>query len=186
MPSPSKSGHRRGNEENGRGKKLGNRAASFHGRAHLTEVEIRRPKTVPNLLSAGKLQEISREMPSRLTKLLLNVTIQRSFGAVQVVMSPELMVGDLIVAAVRLYAKEGRRPLLPTTDPSDFDLHYSQFSLESLNREEKLKELGSRNFFLCPKKPNEAAAVLDASCSNQAQKVSKISIPWLRFMDFLL
>ncbi|XP_042485005.1 uncharacterized protein At4g22758-like, partial [Macadamia integrifolia] len=132
--------------------------------------------------------------------LLLNVTIQGSLGAVQVVMSPESTVGDLITAAVRLYAKEARRPFLPTTDPADFDLHYSQFSLESLNREEKLKELGSRNFFLCLKKPIEAAmdgsvssssssssvAVASSSCSNQAEKVSKIALPWLRFMEFLL
>ncbi|XP_043719582.1 uncharacterized protein At4g22758-like [Telopea speciosissima] len=137
-------------------------------------------------------------MAARLTKLLLNVMIQRSLGAVKVVMSPESTVGDLIAAAVRLYAKEGRRPLLPMTDPADFDLHYSQFSLESLNREEKLKELGSRNFFLCRKKPNEAPvdasssssssslAVASSSCSNQAEKVSKIAVPWVRFMNFLL
>ncbi|KAJ4971391.1 hypothetical protein NE237_004490 [Protea cynaroides] len=195
MPSPSKIGHRRGLEENGRAKKLGNRAASFHGKSHLIGAEIRRPKTDPNLLSAGKLQEIPREMPATLTKLLLNVTLQSSLGAVQVVMSPESMVRDLIMAAVKLYAKEGRRPFLPTTDPAGFDLHYSQFSLESLDREEKLKELGSRNFFLCRKKPNEAAVdasssssavVASSSCSKQAEKVSKFPLPWLRFMDFLL
>ena len=30
-----------------------------------------------------------------------------------------------------MYAKEERRLALPTTDPAGFDLHYSQFSLES-------------------------------------------------------
>ncbi|KAJ4951646.1 hypothetical protein NE237_028478 [Protea cynaroides] len=70
-------------------------------------------------------------MPARLMKLLLKVTIQRSLGAIQVVMLSESVVGDLIAAAVRLYAKEGRRPLLPSTDPAGFDLHYSQFSLEN-------------------------------------------------------
>jgi hypothetical protein len=35
------------------------------------------------------------------------------------------------MAAVQLYVKEGRRPILPWNDASRFDLHYSQFSLES-------------------------------------------------------
>ncbi|XP_042513704.1 uncharacterized protein At4g22758-like [Macadamia integrifolia] len=207
MPNPSKSGHRKGLEDNGKGaRKLKNKAASFHGRPHPIGAGIRRPNTDPDLLSAGKFQEIPSEMPVRLTKLLLNVTILRSLGAIQVVMSPESTVGDLIAAAVKLYAKEGRRPLLPTTDPAGFDLHYSQFSLESLIREEKLKELGSRNFFLCPKNPDRAAVEASSSsstlsssaavasssssssssCSNQAEKVSKFAFPWLRFMDFSL
>nr|DAD48665.1 TPA_asm: hypothetical protein HUJ06_018602 [Nelumbo nucifera] len=104
-------------------------------------------------------------------------------------MSPELTVGDLIAAAVRLYVKEGRRPFLPTTDPSAFDLHYSQFSLESLDREEKLITLGSRNFFPYPKKSTGndlVASPPSSSCSNQAEKASKIGNSWLRFMDFLL
>ncbi|XP_043723534.1 uncharacterized protein At4g22758-like [Telopea speciosissima] len=203
MPNPLKSGNRRGIEDNGKGaRKLKNKAESFHGRTHMTGVGIRRPNTDPDLLSAGKLQEIPPEMPVRMTKLLLNVTILRSLGAIQVVMSPESTVGDLIAAAVKLYAKEGRRPLLPTTNPAGFDLHYSQFSLESLAKEEKLKELGSRNFFLCLTKPavapvegssssassssSSVAAAASSSCSNQAEKVSKFGIPWLRFMDFSL
>ncbi|XP_042499759.1 uncharacterized protein LOC122077937 [Macadamia integrifolia] len=105
MPSPCKSGHRRGIEENGRQRKLGSRAASFHGRAHpnLIEAVIHRPKTISDLLSAKKLQENFPGRPARLTKLLLNVTIQGSLGVVQVVMSPESTVGGLITMVVRLY-----------------------------------------------------------------------------------
>ncbi|XP_042495158.1 uncharacterized protein LOC122074404 [Macadamia integrifolia] len=105
MPSPCKSGHRRGIEENGRPRKLGNMTALFHGGAHpnLIEAVIRWLKTILDLLSAEKLQENFAERPARLTKLLLNVTIQGSLGAVQVVMLPESTVGDLITAVVRLY-----------------------------------------------------------------------------------
>ena len=46
-------------------------------------------------------------------------------------MSPNSTIGDLIATALRQYAKEEWRLALPTTDPADFDLHYSQFSLES-------------------------------------------------------
>ncbi|KAI4382278.1 hypothetical protein MLD38_008259 [Melastoma candidum] len=48
----------------------------------------------------GERAEIKDEKPGLLTKLLLNVTIQGSVGAVHVVMSPESTVGDLIAASV--------------------------------------------------------------------------------------
>ncbi|KAI3453564.1 hypothetical protein Pfo_010227 [Paulownia fortunei] len=86
----------------------------------------------------------------QLTKLLVNVNIQNSLGPIQVVMSPENTVGELVKAAIGVYVKEKRRPLLGSSDPGCFELHYSQFSLESLKPEEKLIDLGSRNFFLFP------------------------------------
>ena len=67
----------------------------------------------------------------RLTKLLLNVTIERSLRPVHVVMSSENTVSDLIKSVVDIYVKEKRRPLVKETDPHRFKLHYSQFSLES-------------------------------------------------------
>ncbi|KAG6678931.1 hypothetical protein I3843_14G104600 [Carya illinoinensis] len=130
--SSSKS-HRRGQEEKNRRGKLTHKSSSFHGQipAPIT-AELRRPKTLPELLShKSVIGPTSQEGRPRLTKLLLNVTIQGSLGPVQVVMNPELTVSDLISSAVRIYAKECRRPVLSTTDLSMFDLHYSQFSLES-------------------------------------------------------
>ncbi|KAK4854684.1 hypothetical protein QYF36_000185 [Acer negundo] len=154
--------------------------------------QLRRPKTLPDLLpnQAVLLTMSPPEAKPKLTKLLLNVTIQGSVGAVQVVMSPENTVADLVAAAIRQYLKECRRPILPTTNPSGFDLHYSQFSLESLEKEEKLMELGSRNFFLCGKKV-ELNGVGDrttssSSCSKEVEKASKTGIQWLKFMDFML
>ncbi|CAN0841847.1 Uncharacterized protein At4g22758 [Linum grandiflorum] len=85
----------------------------------------------------------------RLTKLLVNVRIERSLGPVQVIMSPENRVRDLIKAAVDIYVAEKRRPFLEETDPRRFQLHYSQFTFESLDEEEKLVNLESRNFFMC-------------------------------------
>ncbi|XVE79316.1 hypothetical protein DITRI_Ditri14bG0048500 [Diplodiscus trichospermus] len=183
---PNSKNNRKEPEKNRRGR-LSEKASSFHGRIPtMAPVELRRPKTLPDLLPERTIS-ISPIARPKLTKLLLNVTIQGSLGAVQVVMLPENTVGDLIIAAIRQYSKEGRRPILPPTDASLFDLHYSQFSLESLEREEKLVGLGSRNFFLCTKK----AAPKDGennttSCSKEAEKVTKsVTIPWLKFMDFL-
>ncbi|KAJ8551959.1 hypothetical protein K7X08_028402 [Anisodus acutangulus] len=150
--------HRRGSsEEKNRKGKLSEKSMSFHGQSSESSTAglLRRPRTVPDLLSAGRISAgTSPEVKDKLklTKLLLNVTIQRSIGPVQVLISLESTVQDLIAASLRQYSKEGRRPVLTSCNPADYDLHYSQFSLESLDREEKLMGLGSRNFFLCPKR----------------------------------
>lgn len=87
------------------------------------------PIAVPRRIAPAK--ETSGYPSTRPTKLLLNVTIERSLGPVQVVMSLENKVRDLTKTALEIYEREKRRPLLPETDPHRFELHYSQFSLES-------------------------------------------------------
>ncbi|KAL0369570.1 UNVERIFIED_CONTAM: hypothetical protein Sangu_0275100 [Sesamum angustifolium] len=157
-----------------------------------------RPRTVPDLLAGRRAGGSSAEdvvalgTQPKLTKLLLNVTIQRSLGAVKVLMPLEATVEDLIATALRQYAKEARLPVLPSGEASGFDLHYSQFSLESLDREAKLMALGSRNFFLCPKRAAEvvaesggAAITSTSRCSREADNGNKKSLPWLKFMDLL-
>ncbi|OMO50680.1 hypothetical protein COLO4_37932 [Corchorus olitorius] len=84
----------------------------------------------------------------RLTKLLVKVNMEKSVGALHVVLPSESTVNDLIKAAIGIYVREKRRPLLKETEPKFFQLHYSPFTLESLNPDEKLISLGSRNFFL--------------------------------------
>ncbi|CAN4119460.1 unnamed protein product [Withania somnifera] len=188
MPSP----------RNHRKLKLSEKSMSFHGHSSEsssnTSELLRRPRTVPDFLSAGRISAGTSPVIKdklKLTKLLLNVTIQRSIGTIQILISLESTVKDLIAAALRQYVKEGRRPVLISGNPDDYDLHYSQFSLESLDREEKLMGLGSRNFFLCPKTSNADGAVTmssSSSCAKEADKVTgtKISLPWLKFMDFKL
>ncbi|XP_010473181.1 PREDICTED: uncharacterized protein At4g22758 [Camelina sativa] len=173
-------------------RKISDKAMSFHGRGTTplsNPGELRRPKTLPELFSTGG-QSITRSdtasFPPRLTKLLLNVTVQGSLGAVQIIISPESTVSDLIDAAIRQYVKEARRPFLPESEPSRFDLHYSQFSLESIGRDEKLISLGSRNFFLCGRINNAGGGGSSSSesCSKEAEKVAKTSFHWLKFIGF--
>ncbi|KAK1373517.1 Zinc finger protein [Heracleum sosnowskyi] len=193
MSSPKN--HRRKHEEKNR------KASSFHGRTSETMAvaKLNRPRTVPDLLAGRRVTEVSSPegKPAKLTKLLLNVTVQRSLGAVMVIMSPESSVGDLIAAVLRQYVKEGRRPILGSTDCGDFDLHYSQFSLESLDREEKLINLGSRNFFLCPGKMDTAESssgitaessskIRPTKCLEEAEEDWMTKIAWLKLMELLL
>ncbi|MCD7464191.1 hypothetical protein HAX54_052265 [Datura stramonium] len=188
--------HRRVIEEKNRKGKLSEKSMSFQGYISGSTSEMsRRPRTVPELFNGKESAAGSPpELPVRpkLTKLLLNVTIQRSLGAIQVLISPESTVNDLIAAAVRQYSKEGRRPALCSKDFSDYDLHYSQFSLDSLDRAEKLMALGTRNFFLCPKKfaaETSMCSDLTASssrCKKQADTDISIDLPWPKFTDFML
>ncbi|XP_008791287.2 uncharacterized protein At4g22758-like [Phoenix dactylifera] len=134
----------------------GRRLDSFHGPAPDLPAPIQRHQSHQEL---PRRPEINGAAGPRLTKLLLNVTIERSLGPMHVVMPPENTVADLVRASVEAYVKEGRRPLLSHTDPKIFDLHYSPYSLESLNPEEKLINLGSRNFFLCSKPAKVATPV---------------------------
>ncbi|GAB4859728.1 hypothetical protein Ancab_011205 [Ancistrocladus abbreviatus] len=144
---PNSKSQRRVYEEIKIGKgKLRQKSMSFNGTGGLSvlplsspgsaTMQLQRPRTVPSDLpslarKSSMTSMLSPEGRPKLTKLLLNVTIQGSLGNVQVLMSPESTVGDLIAASVRQYVKEGRRPVLPTSVPAEFDLHYSQFSLES-------------------------------------------------------
>ncbi|KAH9328240.1 hypothetical protein KI387_000348, partial [Taxus chinensis] len=127
-------------------------------------ISMRRPKTHPELLNRDKpaferTPWLNLEMPPVLrksgAKLLVNVTVLQSIGALRVLMPTDGTVVDVITATLALYAKEGRRPIL-STDPLSFGLHYSQFTIDCLNPNDKMKDLGSRNFFLCPKKQSIA------------------------------
>lgn len=186
------------------------RRASFHGRGtheqqqrdHLLR---QRPRTHPDLLAgvrergfrragvhggnaaAAAVPWGRRAAPS---KALVTVAVQRSLWPLHVMASAEWRVADLVAAAVELYVREGRRPLLPSADPSAFGLHYSQFSLESLDPEEKLMELGSRSFFLCPR-ATAAVAAPSTRPATEASKATPTSAdrpntlpPWLGFMHF--
>ncbi|CAN4127438.1 unnamed protein product [Withania somnifera] len=132
-------------------------------------------------MHGGKHHQDSRlgprdEKQHKLTKALLNVNIRNSLGHVHLVMSSENTVGELIRAAIEIYVKEKRRPLLTSVDPLCYELHYSQFSLESLEREEKLVNLGCRSFFVCPK----------PSTSSCAKATPTSSLSLTKLMDFVL
>jgi hypothetical protein len=124
------------------------RSASFHGRGaseqqrhHLLR---HRPRTQPDLLAGVREQGLYRRggadaavplaggrKKAAPSKVLVTVAVQRSMWPLHVMARTEWRVADLVAAAVELYVKEGRRPLLPAADPSAFSLHYSQFSLQS-------------------------------------------------------
>ncbi|CAN6244523.1 unnamed protein product [Urochloa humidicola] len=190
---------------------LAQRSASFHARGVAEEQRddllIRqRPRTHPDLL-AGVREHRSFRRPTSHggdaaarapcgqaapSKVLVTVAVQRSMWPLQVMARAEWRVADLVATAVELYVREGRRPLLPCADPSAFGLHYSQFSLQSLDPDEKLMEVGSRSFFLCPRAAATAVASASLTCPSTEGKEATTTpaerpnmLPaWLGFMHF--
>ncbi|XP_047042955.1 uncharacterized protein At4g22758-like [Lolium rigidum] len=98
---------------------------------------------------------LSERQAPRLTTLLVNLTVERSLWLVRVMLGVDATVADLARAAVAANIAEGRRPPLHT-DANEvdatarFELHLSKYSLDALNLDENVLDLGSRNFFSAP------------------------------------
>ena len=88
--------------------------------------------TVAALL--GRPLAVLSEKPApRLTRLLVNVTVERSLWPVHLVLGVDATVADLARAAVAAYVAEGHRPPLPAADADAaerFELHLSMYSLD--------------------------------------------------------
>lgn len=201
----------------GNTKNKGEKGAGFHSQRHITSdavkskkpAAMRRPSTHPELLdrtkpSIERTPWLNLEIPPHLTKklsppesasfktsaskLLVNVTVAQSIGPLRVLISTEATVMDVIKAALALYAKEGRKPPLDT-DPLSFGLHYSQFSIDCLNPKDKIKDLGSRNFFMCPLSIAVSAEShlsshekSNVTCGSEMQKYFITREPWCRLL----
>ena len=87
---PTAKSHRRGQEEKDRKGRLTEKASSIQGRIPETVTgSLHRPWTVPVIFSG---QSVAGEVPRpKLTKLLLNVTVQRSLGPVMVLLQSILL-----------------------------------------------------------------------------------------------
>ncbi|XP_058086277.1 uncharacterized protein At4g22758-like [Magnolia sinica] len=82
------------------------------------------------------------------SKVVVNVTLEGSPGPVRTLVRLGATVEDTIKLVINRYSEEGRTPRLDVEAASEFELHHSYFSLESMNKTERIGEMGSRNFFL--------------------------------------
>lgn len=110
-----------------------------------------RPPSIPRLslpqTPLSSFYESSEKSFTEADRILVNVTVEGSTGPIRVIVRKGDTVNDLIKVTIDNYAKEGRHPVLDA-DTNMFELHVSNFSLESLNRSDPLGELGTRTFFL--------------------------------------
>ncbi|TVU30172.1 hypothetical protein EJB05_21782, partial [Eragrostis curvula] len=95
--------------------------------------------------SAASLTKLK---PSEEAKVLVSVTVEGSVGPVKAMVRLSASVGEAIAAVVERYAREGRSPRLDPAAAEGFQLHHSHFCLESLNKNDKIGDVGGRNFYL--------------------------------------
>ncbi|KAE8792297.1 hypothetical protein D1007_33079 [Hordeum vulgare] len=89
-----------------------------------------------------------RRTPWEEAKVVVNVTVEGSAGPVRAMVSLGSSIRDAIAAVVERYHREGRSPRLDPASADSFQLHHSHFSLQSLNKNDKIGQVGGRNFYL--------------------------------------
>lgn len=98
-----------------------------------------RPPSTASLINPSPREE---------AKVVVSVTVEGSVGPVKAMIRLGASVGEAIAAVVERYAREGRSPPLDLVAAKGFQLHHSHFSLQSLNKHDKIGDVGGRNFYL--------------------------------------
>lgn len=130
------------------------------------EIVLFRPQTCTDISCASDylLQSPPKfEGYNRDAKVVVNVTVEGSPGPVRTMVKLGSSVDEAIRLVVNKYSEEGRSPQLDKEAASTFELHYSHFSLQSLNKSDMIGEAGSRSFYL--RKSNSCRGGESASSS---------------------
>ncbi|KAG0530489.1 hypothetical protein BDA96_05G191000 [Sorghum bicolor] len=98
--------------------------------------------------SAASLTKLCSARDREEAKVVVSVTVEGSVGPVKAMVRLGASVGEAIAAVLERYAREGRSPRLDPAAAQSFQLHHSHFSLQSLNKSDKIGDVGGRNFYL--------------------------------------
>ncbi|KAI9080456.1 hypothetical protein K1719_035900 [Acacia pycnantha] len=83
-------------------------------------------------------------------RLLISINVLGSAGPIRFVVYEEELVAAVIDNVLKLYAREGRLPVLGS-DISDFLLYSPQVGSDALSQWASIGSFGARNFMLCKK-----------------------------------
>lgn len=87
-------------------------------------------------------------------RILVTVTVLGSAGPLRFLINEEELVASVIGTTLRLYAREGRLPVLGS-DHNNFLLYSANAGSDALSPWEPIGAYGSRNFLLCRKQQQE-------------------------------
>ncbi|KAJ7944815.1 PPR containing protein [Quillaja saponaria] len=129
---------------------------------------------------------------SKDAKVVVNVTVEGSPGAIRTMVKLGSSVGDIIKLVVDKYGEEGRTPKLIHCNHdtcSIFQLYPSYFSLQSLDKSELIGDVGSRSFYLRKScgvihDSNATSALYDSKTVPSAAR--EASLPLIPHPPFLL
>ncbi|ONK71688.1 uncharacterized protein A4U43_C04F11320 [Asparagus officinalis] len=108
-------------------------------------------------------------------KVVVSVTVEGSPGPVRAMVKLGATVNETIGVVVDRYKREGRSPKLDQERADCFELHHSHFSLESLNKSNKIGEVGSRSFYL--RKSFDGQSFDSPSDGRDSMRGSEIELP---------
>ncbi|XP_054808339.1 uncharacterized protein At4g22758 [Prosopis cineraria] len=83
-------------------------------------------------------------------RLLISINVLGSAGPIRFVVYEEELVAAVMDNVLKLYAREGRLPVLGS-DISDFLLYSPQVGSDALSPWDTIGSFGARNFMLCKK-----------------------------------
>lgn len=113
---------------------------------------LERPHTCYDVFSpdstfAGSTS-LSNPSPWEEAKVVVNVTVEGSAGPVKAMVRLGSTIREAIAAVLERYDREGRSPRLDPASAGSFQLHHSHFCLQSLNKDDKIGDVGGRKFYL--------------------------------------
>ncbi|KAL3637757.1 hypothetical protein CASFOL_018205 [Castilleja foliolosa] len=82
------------------------------------------------------------------SRFLITINVFGSAGPIRFVVNRDENAAKVIETALKLYAKEGRLPIL-SSDIHSFILHPANAGFDALNSSEEIGSYGVRNFVLC-------------------------------------
>ncbi|KAM0890390.1 hypothetical protein ACQ4PT_027077 [Festuca glaucescens] len=102
----------------------------------------------PLASSATLVSSLPDRKPWEEARVVVSVTVEGSAGPVKAMVRLGSSIREAIAAVVERYDREGRSPRLDPASADSFQLHHSHFCLESLNKNDKIGDVGGRNFYL--------------------------------------
>ncbi|KAK6125226.1 hypothetical protein DH2020_041026 [Rehmannia glutinosa] len=86
-------------------------------------------------------------------RFLITINVVGSAGPIRFVVNGEDNAGLVIEAALKMYAREGRLPIIGS-DINTFFLYPANAGFDALKKSEAIGSRGARNFVLCKKQSN--------------------------------
>ncbi|XP_068669649.1 uncharacterized protein At4g22758-like [Aristolochia californica] len=131
----------------------------------------------PSSLPSSSRSSLIHERYGDDSKVVVSVIVEGSPGPVRTMVRLGASVEETIKIVVDKYRDEGRSPQLGRDAPHSFELHHSYFSLESLNKTDKIGSAGSRNFFLRKSNNDQRDEEISASSHEKALVNSNFTLP---------
>ncbi|PIA26571.1 hypothetical protein AQUCO_09100033v1 [Aquilegia coerulea] len=113
---------------------------------------------------------------NKVSRILITVNVLGSTGPLKLLVIEKEVVSKIIEIALRTYAREGRLPVLGSSDVNDFLLYSASPVYDALCPSENIGSCGVRNFILCKHQNAQ-----DASLEGQSRKITNAKArckPW--------